>query len=238
MEIGTLPPVARLESNHWTTAHAVNSKDRLARFLSAEINIAEGDVSLSNHGETIMAHPPDKESDLSLQEWIRSALEHHRAIKVDMKEPGVIGTVEELLKAAGFPEAGLIISADALIGPGGRDPLFTISDLAGLRKLFPEAVISIGSTLSYKETLSYGASDVENFLKAKDTLGGPVTFCLRLDMFLKNPGGVAALLSEHHVTIWNSIPKTPADAEILSAVKKHVSRGFIDLMDADGAPVV
>ena len=206
--------------------------------MNSELDIAEGDVSLSSTKTAIMAHPPDKESDISLSEWIDAALEHRRAIKLDLKEIAVIEPAVELLKAASFPEEGLILNADALRGPGGRDPGFGISDLVELRKLFPGAVISIGSTIGWEETLPYRPEDVKDFKEAERTIGGPITFCLRVDMFLKNPEAVADLIADHHLTIWNSIPLAPAHDEVLATVKKHVPRGFIDLMDSYGAPVV
>lgn len=47
----------------------------------------EADVLLrgAHPKEPIMAHPPDKDSDITLQEWLEEVQEHQKGIKLDFK---------------------------------------------------------------------------------------------------------------------------------------------------------
>lgn len=47
----------------------------------------EADVLLggADPTEPIMAHPPDKHSDITLQEWLEEVQEHQKGIKLDFK---------------------------------------------------------------------------------------------------------------------------------------------------------
>lgn len=48
--------------------------------LEADVLMREADPK-----EPIMAHPPDKDSDISLKEWLDEVKEHQKGIKLDFK---------------------------------------------------------------------------------------------------------------------------------------------------------
>lgn len=47
----------------------------------------EADVVLRGAGphEPIMAHPPDRDSDITLQEWLELVRQHPKGLKLDFK---------------------------------------------------------------------------------------------------------------------------------------------------------
>ena len=56
--------------------HAINSQKELSRFShSNETMMIEGDISMSDEGEIIMAHPPKTSSDLKYEDWIQRSVQ-------------------------------------------------------------------------------------------------------------------------------------------------------------------
>ena len=65
--------------------HGVNSRDALNKFIASGADYAEGDVSIGSNGSLIMAHPPQKSSDLSFINWLNTLINTNRSIKIDLK---------------------------------------------------------------------------------------------------------------------------------------------------------
>lgn len=53
--------------------------------LEADVLMREADPK-----EPIMAHPPDKDSDITLEEWLQEVKEHQKGIKLDFKRFGSV----------------------------------------------------------------------------------------------------------------------------------------------------
>ncbi len=234
-----MPPKS-LKSNRLSIGHAVNSQKRLRWFLARGLDLAEGDVSWGRHlpsrGKTaIMAHPPDRESDLSFDQWIDAALKAGHAIKVDLKSRKVIPHVLAVLDARRYPEKHLVINADVVRGPRGKKPLFGLRDMLALRRRFPRAILSLGFTIDSRPH-PYNHGQIERMLRFAKKVGRTVTVCLRSNNALAAPEVVADLIRNHRVTIFNSI-ETPVGPKTVRHWRGKVRRGFIDLMDAHGRPV-
>lgn len=230
-----------LHSPRTTIGHAVNSRRRLRSFLQKGLELAEGDILMGRHNGTkgrtaIMAHPPDKSSDLSFAQWVDAAMKGGHAIKADLKERAVIPLVTEILKSRRFPQSRLIINADVIEGPSGRKARLSLKDLLIFRREFPRAMISIGCSLPSKGSPIFDKLRVRRFKESVRKVGSPATVCLRADVALRSLPAFAELLDEHHITIWNT-PATPADAKTARHFRRMVKTGLVDLMDKNGKPL-
>ncbi|NXG24829.1 F151B protein, partial [Grallaria varia] len=69
--------------------HGANSRARAAEAARSDVHMVEADVLLRGgegaKGEPIMAHPPDTDSDISLQEWLAQMVNTDKGIKLDFK---------------------------------------------------------------------------------------------------------------------------------------------------------
>ena len=99
----------------------------LAQALADDTMMVEADVSLTADNQPIMAHPPNKTSDLSLVEFLDTVLTAtevgaKKGIKLDFKDkdavPKAIEILEGLRDRIHIP---LWFNADILLGPGGGE---------------------------------------------------------------------------------------------------------------------
>lgn len=123
----------------WT--HATNSRKRFEDAVSnSSVSAIECDVLMSNdHGnksEPILAHPPSRESDLTVPLMLRLVLAPdggdgketlRKHLKLDFKEISALKPTLDLLSDSTFTNEfrnEIILNADILAGPGfgGNDP--------------------------------------------------------------------------------------------------------------------
>uniref|UniRef100_M3Y0B0 Menorin-like domain-containing protein n=1 Tax=Mustela putorius furo TaxID=9669 RepID=M3Y0B0_MUSPF len=69
--------------------HAANHKAQLNEALKSTAHMIEADVLLpsdgSEYSQPIMAHPPETNSDNTLQEWLTAVIKSNKGIKLDFK---------------------------------------------------------------------------------------------------------------------------------------------------------
>ncbi|KAK0685176.1 F151B protein, partial [Pygoscelis papua] len=69
--------------------HAANSKARAGEAARSDVHMIEADVLLrggkEGDGDPIMAHPPETDSDNTLQEWLKEIVNTNKGIKLDFK---------------------------------------------------------------------------------------------------------------------------------------------------------
>ncbi|NXI36607.1 F151B protein, partial [Galbula dea] len=69
--------------------HAVNSKARAGEAARSDVHMIEADVLLrggkGGNRDPIMAHPPETDSDITLQEWLEEIVDTDKGIKLDFK---------------------------------------------------------------------------------------------------------------------------------------------------------
>ncbi|XP_015173504.1 PREDICTED: protein FAM151B isoform X2 [Polistes dominula] len=169
-------------------AHAVNSKENLAKALTAKnIMMLEADVVLgyltTNSTNTnitnsipIMAHPPETESDLSLEEFLMVVLnDGSKGIKLDFKSIEAFDGSKSILanKRKEFT-VPLFLNADILPGPVDAKtlPVNSTLFLESAMKTFPESVLSVGWTTRYgsEPNITEGQYTEEHIQNMVDTL--------------------------------------------------------------------
>jgi len=172
------PPWSLFDNGHLHFWHGVNSKERLVDFLSSGGEVAEGDVLLDPLGRAVMAHPPQRTSDLIFERWLDTLILWQKRIKIDLKDPAVIPIVIRELKKRKIDTGRVIVHATIMKGPNAGDPIFTVENLITVRKAFPNLLISLGVTTS-KDSPPIGERHLADYMDAADRIGGPITFSIR-----------------------------------------------------------
>jgi len=222
--------------------HAVNSRQRLDRFLAdPRINAFEADVSWGFVSGApgvllpIMAHPPIDQSDLTFDDWLDAAFAGDRIVKIDIKDQATNRAVLDVLARRELPRDRFIVNADLTLGPGGEPPLFSPDDAVAWRRRLGAIVISIGCTTG-PDRAPYSAGHVDLLLAAAAAVGGPTTVCLDVHRVESDPGVLDRLAAAGaHVTLWN---QHPADAPLFRRYRDRLPTAFIDLFDAARDPIV
>ncbi|NXK01336.1 F151B protein, partial [Corythaixoides concolor] len=66
--------------------HAANSKARAREAARSDVHMIEADVLLrGGNGDPVMAHPPETDSDNTLEEWLKEIVSTNKGIKLDFK---------------------------------------------------------------------------------------------------------------------------------------------------------
>ena len=231
--------VKKAEDIKW--AHAVNNRERLKNFCSNDIMMIEGDISLSDNDEIIMAHPPRKNSDLTFDEWITTLSKTHKGAKLDFKDPKeVIPVLKKLqLMKISMP---IFLNADVLKGPGGDEPKFNpLEFINECEEFYPHAdFLSLGWTVGYDPAGKYTLESVEEMIDLSNKSSIPVTLSV-LAYYMPNSWDILKEIfekSDATITIW-SIKEVPISEELKRWIKEHVdpNKTFIDLIDENGSPI-
>ncbi len=192
-----------------TWAHAVNNRRYLEKVLaSSEKMFLEGDVSLGENSQIIMAHPPARESDLTLDEWLETVIASRRGIKLDFKVPEIVEPVLQRLQSEQAAEkAPLMLNADILPGPGGKPSAFQPEKFVTLACHYcPAAILSLGWTTTPDAAEGYTRAmtqTMENMLGDNCQL---VTFPVRAIYYFPSQSVLDNLLEKENysLTFWNN----------------------------------
>ncbi|NXY22184.1 F151B protein, partial [Atrichornis clamosus] len=144
----------------------------------------------------ILAHPPDTDSDITLQEWLAQMVNTNKGIKLDFKSLDAVGPSLELLGQVEQHLSGPVwINADVLPGPCGTcAPLDARAFLSAVTSSCPERL-----------SAGYAWAMVREMRGLCRRLPQPVTFAVRAALV---PGSVPALrwlLQQSHrysLTVW------------------------------------
>ena len=114
----------------------------------------EADVSAGEAGQPIMAHPPDTQSDLSLDLFLETVLTAteggaRKGIKLDFKSLDILQpSLEALKRLEARLEFPVWLNADILRGPGGGEPVSAEVFLQLCSRYLPSATLSTGNMSS------------------------------------------------------------------------------------------
>lgn len=218
-----------------TWAHAVNSQQRLQRFLNdPEVMILEVDVIVASSGEVILAHPPAHESDLSLVAFLQAMSASNPAIKLDFKDPSAIAPALKHLRAFGL-DRPIILNADIVQGANARHPWIPAEEFLSLCcTLYPQGILSPGWT-TYQTP--YSQQNIDEMLALCRDIEA-ATFPVRASMLPASWIYISQLLQRegYSLTIWNS---EPPDDHLLAWIREHTdpTRTCYDLVDKDKNPI-
>uniref|UniRef100_A0A1I8Q766 Menorin-like domain-containing protein n=2 Tax=Stomoxys calcitrans TaxID=35570 RepID=A0A1I8Q766_STOCA len=216
-----------------TWAHAVNSQQLLNEALDSDIDMIEADIVMGKINGTgpdmpVMAHPPAKTSDISLDSFLEQIKTYNDAhtqkmkgVKLDFKSIVVFeGSLETLQQKVPLMSYPIWLNADIIRGPVNQittKPVDPDRFFAG-SSLFPQAVLSIGWTtrwFSSENNGSYTSQQMDDMLDAihrnnVTATGQPITFPVRAGIAANSLDALHNLVksvnstNESTLTLWSS----------------------------------
>ncbi|NXV65796.1 F151B protein, partial [Molothrus ater] len=164
----------------------------------------------------ILAHPPDTDSDITLQEWLAQMGSTNKGIKLDFKSLAAVGPSLELLGQAGQSlDRPVWLNGDILPGPcGSCAPLDARAFLSAVTSSCPDATLSLGWTTGCHRgqalwvccvSPGYEWPVVQEMRRLCRALSQPVTFAVRAALV---PGSLPQLqwllqqCPRYSLTVW------------------------------------
>ncbi|KAG8456431.1 hypothetical protein GDO86_002276 [Hymenochirus boettgeri] len=223
-------------------SHAVNSKAKLKEAIESNSHMIEADVLLQELGEKepIMAHPPEKDSDVTLQEWLAKVSSTGKGMKLDFKcLEAVLPSVQILAAMKDEIKQPVWINADIIPGPGGKAiPVDANTFVQTVTSFLPNVTLSLGWTTGWspgKENKGYSWDMVREMEKVCNTLTYPVTFPVRAALLRDSWPQIHWLLmasDRYSLTVWAGLDDIYPVEDLLyirENTEKH--RVFYDLFE-------
>lgn len=228
-----------------TWLHATNSPEKLEQGLSGDIMMLEADVLMRNNmvnGTPVMAHPPDVDSNLTLESFLIQTTNSIKGIKLDFKTIEVVEPSLKMIQNVTFGQEALSpiwLNADILPGPCYDKvcvPVDHVRFLSLCKSYFPNGTLSIswktGSNMTAQEKF-YNWSQVLSMGQLVSQIAQPITFPVRAILVRRSWEQLHWLLDLSEtftITIWSSISDN-LDVQDLVALRQSVSdkRVYYDL---------
>ncbi|XP_021036449.1 protein FAM151B [Mus caroli] len=194
--------------------HAANHKSRMNEALKSAAHMIEADVLLpsdgSEHGQPIMAHPPETSSDNTLQEWLAEVVKSNKGIKLDFKSLAAVrASMLFLDNVKQHLQRPVWINADILPGPNGSSKVVDAKAfLDTVTSFFPDVTFSLGWTTGWhpeKVNEGYSWSMVKEMDYICSELTQPVTFPVRAALVRQSCSQLLWLLTKsnrYSLTVW------------------------------------
>ena len=203
-------------------AHSTNTRADFEAALAHGYNFLEGDVRVAlnpPHALQMRHDRGDEPGDnLSLDEWMKRGTASGRGLKLDVKETDRMPELLDAVAAAGVPEGRLMIN----LGDGDMrrwGPL--------VRERFPGATLACNPPAGERDG-KLSSRQVEAMASLARSLGGPVTFVVRLDLL--TDAAIRTLSPLGPVSVWND-PGRPAPADLVQAERALRERGVTGVVD-------
>lgn len=221
-------------------SHAVNSKEKLNRFLNKDnIHFIESDIRKSPSGVIIAAHSVDDESDLTIEELLEKLKSSKQGIKLDFKDPDAFKESIGLIKSAGLSQP-VILNADILQGNGANEPPFNAEEFIEIcQREYPEGILSLGWTTKPDKDLPYRIEEVDRMLKLIGDISN-ITFPVRACLLPNSMEQLKRLLDKdpsYTLSVWNN---ESVDDELRDWIKEYTDpeRTFYDFIDDNKDPLI
>nr|XP_058131400.1 protein FAM151B isoform X3 [Dasypus novemcinctus] len=198
--------------------HAANHKAQMNEALKSTAHMIEADVLLpsdgSEHGQPVMAHPPETNSDNTLQEWLTEVMKSNKGIKLDFKSLAAVEPSMMLLETVKrHLQRPVWINADILPGPNGNGRVVDAKPFIDtVTAFFPDVTFSLGWTTGWhpqRVNEGYSWTMVKEMEYICSELSQPVTFpvraalvrqsCSQLLWLLKKSNRMLTFGTSHHV---------------------------------------
>ncbi|KAK7933742.1 hypothetical protein WMY93_004638 [Mugilogobius chulae] len=204
--------IKREDAADITWAHAVNSRSKLSQALQDSTLMLEADILLRalEPKEPIMAHPPQTDSDITLEAWLQEVKSNHKGIKLDFKSLDAVAPSMQLLEQImGRSSLPVWVNADVLPGPGGvASPLEPQKFLLAVGDRPADMVLSLGWTTGWTlgaENQGYSWEMVREMEQICRSLKNPVTFPVRAALMGQSVDQLLWLLQQsnrYSLTVW------------------------------------
>ncbi|NXF78997.1 F151B protein, partial [Sclerurus mexicanus] len=187
----------------------------------------------------ILAHPPDTDSDITLQEWLALMVNTDKGIKLDFKSPEAVGPSLELLGQVELQlRRPVWINGDVLAGPGGAHPV--------LGALLPLCHSWVALRVQVWEGLGEGCADgcvpagyewpmVRAMSELCQPLSQPVTFPVRATLVPRSLPELRWLLQQsdrYSLTVWTGKEDIYSVDDLLSIRENFdKSRVYYDIFE-------
>ncbi|XP_074667884.1 protein FAM151B isoform X1 [Strix aluco] len=194
--------------------HAANSKARAGEAASSDVHMIEADVLLrggkGGNGEPIMAHPPETDSDNTLQEWLKEIVSTNKGIKLDFKSLEAVQPSLQLLEhVKQHLRRPVWINADILPGPNGKNSVVDAEGfLDTVTSFFPDVTLSLGWTTGWhpdKHSKGYDWMMVKEMAQICSALPQRVTFPVRAALVRQSISELCWLMQQsdrYSLTVW------------------------------------
>ncbi|NXL53729.1 F151B protein, partial [Podilymbus podiceps] len=150
----------------------------------------------------IMAHPPETDSDNTLQEWLKEIVSTNKGIKLDFKSLEAVRPSLELLEHVKQRlRRPVWINADILPGPNGSNAVVDAKGfLDTVTSFFPDVTLSLGWTTGW-----HPDKHNEDMARICSTLSQPVTFPVRAALVRQSVSELCWLMQQsdrYSLTVW------------------------------------
>ncbi|NWX82826.1 F151B protein, partial [Nothoprocta pentlandii] len=181
----------------------------------------------------IMAHPPETDSDNTLQEWLEEIVKTNKGIKLDFKS---LEAVRPSLQLLGCQRQRLRrpvwLNADVLPGPNGSS---TVVDARGFldAKSYLQVFFRIFNQMVF--IVGYDWMMVKEMAQICSTLSQPVTFPVRAALVPQSLSELCWLLQQsdrYSLTVWTG-KQDEYSVEDLLHIREHFdkSRVYYDILE-------
>ncbi|XP_063996769.1 protein FAM151B [Pogoniulus pusillus] len=194
--------------------HAANSKARAVEAARSDVHMIEADVLLrggkGGNGDPVMAHPPETDSDITLQEWLEEIFNTDKGIKLDFKSLEAVKPSLELLEhMKQHLRRPVWINADILPGPNGNSAAVDAKRfLDTVTSFFPNITLSLGWTTGWhpdKHNKGYDWAMVTEMAQICSMLSQRVTFPVRAALVPQSVAELCWLMQQserYSLTVW------------------------------------
>ncbi|XP_012871410.1 PREDICTED: protein FAM151B isoform X2 [Dipodomys ordii] len=224
--------------------HAANHKAQMYEALRSCAHMIEADVLLpgdeSEHGQPIMAHPPEISSDNTLQEWLAEVMKSNKGIKLDFKSLAAVEPSMMLLeKVKRYLKCPVWINADILPGPNGSSKVVDAKPFIDtVTSFFPDVTFSLGWTTGWhpeKVNEGYSWTMVKEMEYICSGLSQPVTFPVRAALVRQSCSQLLWLLTKsnrYSLTIWTGKTDNYPTEDLLY-IREHFNKNqvFYDILE-------
>ncbi|NWR75465.1 F151B protein, partial [Centropus unirufus] len=156
----------------------------------------------------IMAHPPETDSDITLEEWLTEIISTDKGIKLDFKSLEAVRPSMELLEHVKQDlKRPVWINADILPGPNGSSAVVDAKGfLDTVTSFFPDVTLSLGVLFNQMLfTVGYDWTMVKEMAQICNALSQPVTFPVRAALVRQSIHELCWLMQQsdrYSLTVW------------------------------------
>ena len=230
-----------LPNPNQTWSHSTCSSRELKEALAdASVTAIESDILMgicdTKEKIPIMAHPPEKSSDLSFEKFMKMVQNSPKHLKLDIKEKECIQPILDILKEenASFPNRTIYFNADIFPGPGvrGEPPISPDSFIEPCLKYIQEfksnnCAFSLGWRTDCRSILGYSKQDVQamqDIIQQYSLLQAGVVLAINARVLVKSLAAFDELLQKEssiQLLIWTATGEPSISTYRMNKINRH-----------------